>query len=353
MNKEIKVSIIVPVYNTEKYLRKCIESLINQTYTNIEIVLVDDGSTDNSLSIMKEYNNTDSRIVIITQPNSGIYLARNAGINIATGEYLMFVDADDWINEDAIEMLIKKIIKFDVDLVKYRIIFEPSEKESAIILNSDKDDVLVKEETKNKIYDLLINTNRLNNLANEIVKKELIKSTTKSERISQGEDALRNYEIFTNADRILIIPDCLYHYRTNENSTTNSLKKEKIVSNINDIFIVYKYKLQYMKKWNYTEKKYLKKTAIRLNDFLTNQLLKLYKVKDISNEEIKQIYRNIYNNETYISLSKNIDSRDINDENIYKRLFKKNLLGKKINQNISLKYFIKIYFKIKEKKKDK
>ena len=88
----VQVSIIVPVYNVEKYLSKCLESLINQTLKDIEIICVNDGSTDNSLSILKEYANKDSRIKIIDKQNEGVSVARNTGIEVATGEYLMFVD---------------------------------------------------------------------------------------------------------------------------------------------------------------------------------------------------------------------------------------------------------------------
>lgn len=102
-----KISIIVPVYNVENYLRECLDSLINQTLTDIEIICVDDGSTDNSLAILEEYQTKDSRIKIFTQKNQGVSVARNLGIKKATSEYIFFVDSDDWIDLKACEILYK------------------------------------------------------------------------------------------------------------------------------------------------------------------------------------------------------------------------------------------------------
>lgn len=106
----IKISIIVPIYNVEKYLKRCIDSIINQSYTNIEIILVNDGSTDNSLNICQLYTQQDSRIIILNKENGGLSSARNMGLDYATGEYIMFVDSDDWIRKDAVELLLNDII---------------------------------------------------------------------------------------------------------------------------------------------------------------------------------------------------------------------------------------------------
>ena len=91
------VSVIIPVYNVEQYLSKCLDSVINQTFKNIEIICINDGSTDNSLKILNEYAMADKRIIVINQENSGVYAARNKGLQIANGKYISFVDSDDWI----------------------------------------------------------------------------------------------------------------------------------------------------------------------------------------------------------------------------------------------------------------
>ncbi len=100
-----KVSIIVPVYNVENYLDRCLDSLINQSFDDIEIICINDGSTDNSLSILKDYEKKDARVKIINKDNSGVSDCRNNGINVANGEYIVFVDSDDWIDVNMIETM--------------------------------------------------------------------------------------------------------------------------------------------------------------------------------------------------------------------------------------------------------
>jgi len=111
-----KVSVIVPVYKVEEYLRQCIESIIVQTYANLEIVLVDDGSPDNCGKICDEYAEKDARIIVIHKQNGGLSDARNVGIEVATGEYLTFVDSDDWLENDMVETLYNNIVNHNADI---------------------------------------------------------------------------------------------------------------------------------------------------------------------------------------------------------------------------------------------
>ena len=112
-----QISVIVPIYNVEKYLAKCIDSIINQTLTNIEIILVNDGSTDNSRKIIDKYDKKDSRIKVIHKKNGGQGSARNAGLDIAKGEYIGFVDSDDWIDSNMYENLYNAAISNNADIV--------------------------------------------------------------------------------------------------------------------------------------------------------------------------------------------------------------------------------------------
>lgn len=139
MKYNIRISVIVPVYNVEKYLRKCIDSIISQTYTNLEIILVDDGSTDSSGFICDEYSRVDSRIIVVHKENGGLSDARNVGLDIASGIYISFVDSDDWLLKDMYEKLIEGAIKnnvllsvggvkvFDEQINKYRNTYEKME----------------------------------------------------------------------------------------------------------------------------------------------------------------------------------------------------------------------------------
>ena len=121
---EPKISIIVPVYNVEEYLEKCIESLIGQTYTNIEIIFVYNKSTDNSLQKLQQYQKKDSRILIVEKENEGVSVARNRGLNLATGEYIMFVDSDDWIDLDNCEKALKTIEEEQADILMWSYVRE-------------------------------------------------------------------------------------------------------------------------------------------------------------------------------------------------------------------------------------
>lgn len=116
MAKNIKISVIVPVYNVEKYIRQCLESIINQTYKNLEIIIVNDGTRDNSMKIVEEYL-SDERIRVINKENGGISSARNRGIEEATGEYVSFVDSDDWLEIDLYERIVQILEGNKVDII--------------------------------------------------------------------------------------------------------------------------------------------------------------------------------------------------------------------------------------------
>jgi len=113
-----KISVIVPVYKVESYLHRCIESIIHQTHKNLEIILVNDGSPDNSGSICDEYASKDERIIVIHKKNEGSSCARNAGLDVATGNYISFVDSDDYINVSMLQTMLENLLKFDLDVIE-------------------------------------------------------------------------------------------------------------------------------------------------------------------------------------------------------------------------------------------
>lgn len=135
-----KISVIIPVYNVEKYLRKCLDSVIGQTLEDIEIICVNDGSTDGSPDILKEYEEKDSRIKIINKQNGGLSSARNEGLKLANSEYVGFVDSDDWIEPETYEVAYKIMKEFDVDMVNWgaNIISEYDNYNSQIVINAKK-----------------------------------------------------------------------------------------------------------------------------------------------------------------------------------------------------------------------
>lgn len=131
MKEDIKVSIIIPVYGVEKYISQCLESVINQSYENIEIIVVNDGTKDNSMKIVEEYL-LDERIKIINKENGGLASARNRGIEEATGEYIYFLDSDDWIEVNTIEVLVEESNNLDIIYSNFGILMRKIKKKEKI-----------------------------------------------------------------------------------------------------------------------------------------------------------------------------------------------------------------------------
>lgn len=218
------ISIIVPVYNTEKYLSKCIESIMSQSFCNIEIILVDDGSTDDSQKILSHYAAIDKRIVLIHQENQGLSDARNVGMRRAKGEYIMFVDSDDWIEREACEKAMFAAKSTLSDIVIWTYVREYSTSSRKVELFNMDASVWHGNE-KNAVLRQLIgpyggkitHPERIDNLSvvwNKLYKKsKVIHEEFVDTKLIGTEDLLFNVYAFYYADTITFIPEALYHYR--------------------------------------------------------------------------------------------------------------------------------------------
>lgn len=204
-----KISIIVPIYNVEQYLDKCVESLVNQTYKNLEIILVDDGAKDKSAKIADLWSIKDDRIKVIHKKNGGLSDARNSGIRIATGDYIGFIDSDDWINHKMYEILVNNLEKYNADISVCSI--EKVYGEDIIkvnkILNKKIDIFTPKEALEN-----LIDEGTLRQTVwNKLYKREIIKDIYfKVGKIH--EDEFWTYQIFGRCKRIVYTDEQLYYY---------------------------------------------------------------------------------------------------------------------------------------------
>lgn len=224
MKNNIKVSIIVPVYNTELYIEECLKSLICQTYKNLEIIVIDDGSTDNSSMICSKYEKNDSRIIFKSITNSGVSAVRNIGIKIATGDYIMFVDSDDYLQKKSIEMLINFILKNKLNLVRYD--FQQKYKNRFYRQsNITKTEILT---DKKIIYNRLINTYDFSSACLEIINAKLIKNMHFDPTLIFGEDYKFNVELFKKIDKVGLLNECFYIYRINPNSITHNFNMIKL-----------------------------------------------------------------------------------------------------------------------------
>lgn len=245
MEKEL-ITIIIPVYNVEKYIHKCIDSVINQTYKNLEIILVDDGSPDNCGEICDEYAKEDKRIKVIHKENGGLSDARNTGIDIAKGKYICFIDSDDYVEKEYIEILHTAIKKDRTDMAvsSHKVIY----KNGTILEKATGEESILepKEVLKRILYDDGIDLSAWAKL----YKIELFTGV----RYPKGqlfEDAATTYKLIDKCEKISIVSKPTYNYIIRSNSITNinfSEKKMDLIKSTEEMCNYIKDKYPYLKK---------------------------------------------------------------------------------------------------------
>ena len=228
MNSDCKVSVVVPIYNVETYLARCIDSILKQTYSNLEIILVDDGATDSSGKIVDQYAGLDNRIIPIHKINGGLSDARNAGIDVATGKYICFVDSDDLIHPQYVETLLELCVNNGCDIAQCR--FESSSMET-FSENSGTGEVTIYDSMG--ILNAIYSEKNVETIVawNKLYKRELFEQI----RYPKGrihEDEATSYKVFYKAQKVARIDKILYLYYQNTESITKktySLKRLDIL----------------------------------------------------------------------------------------------------------------------------
>lgn len=235
------ISVIVPVYNVEKYICKCIDSIVNQTYKNLEIILIDDGSLDNCPQICDEYAKKDSRIKVIHKKNGGVSSARNMGIGIAKGEYIGFVDSDDLIHKDMYKLMLEFLSENNLDIVNCNVLEITTEdffSDEVFDLVKNKNYIINKIDAYNKI--LLFNSdNGINPFTVcKLIKKTLLSNIIFNLDFSIGEDMLFCLDVIKESNRIGLLESKLYFYNRQEQSVTKTFSAKKIthIKSIEKIF---------------------------------------------------------------------------------------------------------------------
>lgn len=297
---EDKVSIILPVYNSEKYIAKTIDSILNQNYNNYELIIIDDGSTDNSANICEKYANNEDRICLYKRENYGVSKTRNFGLSRATGKYIMFVDSDDFYESNCIKTMVNVIVSKKVDLVSCSY--------SNFGLSNNKfllQDTLI----TNKFNEYLEKTQKnylFNQIWNKIYKLEIIKSNKIlfDENISIAEDLKFNIEYLKKCNSFCHINEVLYNYRVTTSglgfryrTDANDIKIEllKVIedeyskNNLDKKYIFFSYLKQYIA--------YFSNIIDNRND-LSNKQKKILIKKIIESPEYKEVMKKIkkYNN---------------------------------------------------------
>lgn len=280
MQEQPLVSIIIPVYNTEKYLRQCLDSVVDQTLKDIEIICVNDGSTDNSLNILKEYKEKDNRIKVFNVENHGVSYARNLGLNHVSGEYVVFIDSDDYVNDVFIEELYNNELETFSDLVF-----------SGRILKNKDDKIISKWIPKKEISYNPINDyddfTQWHTVVEKLFKYDIIKQNRLyfDETLCYGEDSLFLTQYLSYCYKITAVKKAMYTVVENKYSLSRNLK--------------YKEKRKHQKQIVLNKNKEIKDSYIKNNNYpLVSIILTLYEIKpeylnDCLNSLLNQTYRNI------------------------------------------------------------
>ena len=230
MNKNGKplVSIIVPVYNVEKYICQCIDSILNQTYENLEVILVDDGSPDNCGKICDEYAQFDKRVRVIHKENGGLSSARNAGLDAAKGDYIAFIDSDDYIAADMFATMLDIAIKDNADMVKCG--FKEFDDKSIITkkVGFDKQEVLENDETGSALMDLYFGSVLYKIACNAIYVRDMAIKVRFPEGLVNEDNYSAGMYLFY-AKRIVCINKEFYFYRNNQNGLSKTGRKKRLL----------------------------------------------------------------------------------------------------------------------------
>ena len=244
------VSIVVPVYNVEKYVERSIRSILVQTYSNFELILVNDGSKDNSLDICKRLASEDNRIIIIDKDNEGVSKARNDGIDKASGKYIMFIDSDDTMEKNMVHNMVLAAEKNNMDLVmcgyNYNVLENNKIISSIEVLSSEK--IIVNNNLiKSYAIEQMLSDLMIHSIWNKLYKREIIKkfNIRYKEGLDFGEDLFFSLDYIYNINSLYVVEECLYNYYqyNNNNNLTSKYRSNKF-----DIIKIWIRKLDWFSK---------------------------------------------------------------------------------------------------------
>lgn len=314
------ISVIVPVYKVEKYIDRCVGSLIGQTYKNIEIILIDDGSPDNSGKICDEYAKKDNRIKVIHKKNEGVSRARNEGLKIASGEYIAFVDSDDWIERNMYEEMIACAKEKDVDIVRCEQVLEyadKSVKDKNVLMDNSVIDV---QSDKSYFINLILEHDVMPSFTLFLMRKEKVDDIQLkfSDDLIIGEDLLFIFTLLCNVKSMYICKRYFYHYNINEQSSINSIDRSD--QNAKNLLVLYN-------KIN---------TLLECNDIsLTREtsnytFYRIYRrIADVTaHKKNKTMIQNFLNTGTFIHILENVDKEKLS---IFGKIFLKLFRKRKTN----------------------
>lgn len=291
------ISVIIPVYNVEKYLLRCVESVKNQSYKNLEIILVDDGSPDRCPEMCEDIKRIDSRVKVIHKINEGLGFARNSGLAEASGEYVAFIDSDDWLSEDHIENLYREAKKVNADVVigghtnvnsngcekRYSASIEKRLYSGKEIINSIVLPLIGTE--TNCPQDILLDTSSCMNLYRmAVIEQNNLRFL--SERVAIAEDLYFNLDFFMHSEKIAVMDEFGYYYFMNDSSISRRYDSERFHRTLNFYATVMKQMKEYRldnRIGKRVERTYLLKIRVLIRQIVFSNLPKKQKFKQIQN----------------------------------------------------------------------
>ena len=292
------VSVIVPTYNSSSNIKMCIESILSQTYKRFEIIVIDDGSTDNTKDIVRKYALKDNRVKIFSQKNSGPGIARLNGVKHATGDYIMFVDSDDYIKNNAIEKIVLGFAYNDIESIRFCGETSPG---GGVFGKIRKSDIVMGEAEKAK---LLLESDAFSSLWLQAFKREVFNGITMPQlKILYCEDYLTNFYIHQKIHNTLVLNDILYVYCNNSESTTRTKEKRKLIKNVEDRLFVSRKMTEEIKTTNaymsYIDFDYF--VAYQF-DRVRRDLEKLLYRTDIEKHEFIEVIKNVFLSDDFLYL---------------------------------------------------
>jgi len=297
-----KISIIVPIYNTEQYLPQCMDSLLNQTLTDIEIILVDDGSIDNCPVMCDEYAKQDHRIRVVHKENGGLGYARNSGLEIATGEYVAFVDSDDYIELNAYQKLYTLASDTKADIVYFACQRFDDHGDMWLVANNHKEiQYHTAASIRGLMFDMIANPPEakmdrdiLMSVWSGLYRNEIIKEyglKFKSERELISEDLAFNLDYLLYSSNVIATPDAYYNYRVVVSSLSRMLRADRITKN----YYFYQYLLEWLERNNLGTESYMRATRLFIG--YSRSSIRQYMQSSLSKKEKMQWLKEVINND--------------------------------------------------------
>lgn len=240
----MEISFVIPVYNSEKSIGKCLDSILKNNCNEIEVICVNDGSTDKSLDILYEYANIYNYIRVISKENEGPFIARKIGIEYATKKYVTFVDSDDWIEDTYLSKVENIINHKDIDILAFQYINDYSNGNSNKSSINLENRLYLKKEFKHHIYPILMSDGNFNGMCNKIFKRELLLNNHVDYKFNYGEDLIFQLNVFNRANNIFFMKESIYHYTHYRENSLSNAKQE-----IDLLLDMYNMRKQYSDRW--------------------------------------------------------------------------------------------------------